>query len=477
MDCTCTGCHEACYGHCNGCGDPVEHCNSYQTEGSKYLWGVPESELAAAEQALDDLELTEPEPPATPDAAPPAFDTTGLDPQTVVDLELAEREYRGGLRLAESGLRRMADAVAIAHEALVPADKNRARLRGAGGQFQSGSPGVPNWDIGCNEHSDTNEDNFRRWCNYMDISKTNAYRFLQVSTLFDHSSPRQQKLLEELAPSLLYAAASPSAPAELVDGVKNGNITTHKQYKELEAKYRAAQQENADKDKKLQQVEDSRKTLEKQLNTAEDERAAAAERADYFKQRAEAAESRPVEVVGASPEDIARWKAEGEKAASDRLAAEAAAANADAARARAEAAAARRQQKKAEEALQGRTDHLAAVEAELARTKAQLATATAAAQAATPAAATAPAKAVVPEDGLILSDEIKEAWEIDSIAALAARPLVPCSQCAYAPWCDGMYLDAKIFDHLDELGVSAAQLDCVLDLLTGCTMGKRKETT
>lgn len=462
MDCTCTGCHEACYGHCNGCGDPVEHCNSYQTEGSKYLWGVPESELAAAEQALDDLELTEPEPPATPDAAPPAFDTTGLDPQTVVDLELAEREYRGGLRLAESGLRRMADAVAIAHEALC--SENSAHGEDAT---------ICRILRGNNQYS---ENTFSAWCDYMGINRKTAERMLHVSTLFDHSSPRQQKLLEELAPSLLYAAASPSAPAELVEGVKNGNITTHKQYKEMEEKYKAAQQENAYKDKKLQQAEDSRKTLEKQLNKAEDERAEAVERADYFKQRAEAAESRPVEVVGASPEDIARWKSEGEKAASDRLAAEAAAANADAAKARAEAAAARLQQKKAEETLQGRTDHLEAVEAELAHTKAKLAAATAAAQAATPAAATAPAKAVVPEDGLVVTDGLKKYWGIQNTAELAARPLVPCTQCAYKPWCGGVYIASDdLMEHKDELGLTDAQIDWVDDLLTGCTMGKRKE--
>lgn len=35
VNCTCTGCHEECYGHCHGCGHPVDHCNSYQTEGKK----------------------------------------------------------------------------------------------------------------------------------------------------------------------------------------------------------------------------------------------------------------------------------------------------------------------------------------------------------------------------------------------------------------------------------------------------------
>lgn len=47
-----------------------------------------------------------------------AFDYSGLDDQTVADLHLAEREYSSGKKMAEMGLRRMADAVAIAHDAL-----------------------------------------------------------------------------------------------------------------------------------------------------------------------------------------------------------------------------------------------------------------------------------------------------------------------------------------------------------------------
>lgn len=53
-----------------------------------------------------------------PETAPAGFDFSGLDAQTVADLHLAEREYVGGKKMAEMGLRRMADAVAIAHDAL-----------------------------------------------------------------------------------------------------------------------------------------------------------------------------------------------------------------------------------------------------------------------------------------------------------------------------------------------------------------------
>lgn len=135
------------------------------------------------------------------------FDYSGLDEQTVNDLHLAERECAAGRRLAEAGLRRMADGVAIAHEAL-----------------------VPNWDKRNNQYS---EDTFRRWCESIGVSKSAAYRLLQVTALFDSSSPRQQQVLEELSPSLLYAAAKPSAPADLVQAVKSGDITTHKQYQDL----------------------------------------------------------------------------------------------------------------------------------------------------------------------------------------------------------------------------------------------------
>lgn len=138
----------------------------------------------------------------------PAFDYSGLDEQTVNDLHLAERECAAGRRLAEAGLRRMADGVAIAHEAL-----------------------VPNWDN--SKHGNRGEDAFRRWCESIGVSKSAAYRLLQVTALFDNSSPEQQKILDSLSPSLLYAAAKPTAPADLVQAVKSGDITTHKQYQDL----------------------------------------------------------------------------------------------------------------------------------------------------------------------------------------------------------------------------------------------------
>lgn len=141
------------------------------------------------------------------------FDYSGLDAQTVTDLHLAKQMYTSGRKLAEMGLRRMADGVSIAHDALCVTIATKCR-NGKGAFSDS-------------------EKTFGSWCESVGLNRKAAERLLQVAKLFDSSSPRQQQVLEELSPSLLYAAAKPSAPADLVQAVKSGDITTHKQYQDL----------------------------------------------------------------------------------------------------------------------------------------------------------------------------------------------------------------------------------------------------
>ena len=177
--------------------------------------------------------------PAAPSV--PVFDYSGLDAQTVADLHLAEREYAGGKKMAEMGLRRMADAVAIAHDALCVTIATKCR-NGEGAFTAS-------------------ENTFGRWCESMGLNRKAAERLLQVSKLMDNSTPREQKVLEELSPSLLYAAAKPSAPAEVVQAVKDGDITTHKQYQEALAEIRA-------KDAKIQELMEVSKDAARQADEA-----------------------------------------------------------------------------------------------------------------------------------------------------------------------------------------------------------------
>lgn len=206
---------------------------------------LPQSMLTALREAkpcknapVDPVE-EEPEVPGTqtaqekplttvPDAMRPAFDYSGLTDQTVEDLHFAENEYRHGKQMAERGLVHMGNAIAAAHDALC----------GVVAQCDNGEDGACRTmrKARNNQHS---EDTFKSWCVSIGITKDTAYRLLQVSALLDGSSPRQQKILKELSPTLLYAVAKPSAPAELVEKVKSGDITTNKQYQEAMAQIKA----------------------------------------------------------------------------------------------------------------------------------------------------------------------------------------------------------------------------------------------
>lgn len=201
---------------------------------------LPQSMLTALREAkpcknapVDPVE-EEPEVPGTqtaqekplttvPDAMRPAFDYSGLTDQTVENLHFAEDEYRHGKQMAERGLVHMGNAIAAAHDALC-------------GVVQL---------LDNSKHGNRGDDSFRAWCCSIGITKSTAYNLLQVSALMDGSSPRQRAILEALPPTLLYAVAKPSAPAELVEQVKSGDITTNKQYQEALAQIKA-EKERAD---------------------------------------------------------------------------------------------------------------------------------------------------------------------------------------------------------------------------------------
>lgn len=144
---------------------------------------------------------------AEPEATP--FDYSGLDAQTVATLHSAENIIRSARK---EYVIKVADAVGMAHDELV---------RNSDG------------------HNQYSEDTFIAWCKFVGISKSTAYQLLQVSNLLESSTPNEQKILKQASPSLLYAAARPSAEPEAVAALKGGDITTHKQYKELEAQLKA----------------------------------------------------------------------------------------------------------------------------------------------------------------------------------------------------------------------------------------------
>lgn len=189
----------------------------------------------------------------------PAFDYTGLNVVAVDTLHLAENIIRSA---RQKYIVDLAGAVDMAHEEL-----------------------VRNSD-GHNQHT---EETFVAWCRSVGISKTTAYQLLQVQALITGSTPEEQAVLETASPSLLYAAAKPSAPAELVQAVKDGDITSHKQYQDLLTRYNAERAAREQAEKECNQAIASRDAArDAQVNLSNISDKIAKQRDDALKQRDDA---------------------------------------------------------------------------------------------------------------------------------------------------------------------------------------------
>ena len=207
-------------------------------------------------------------------ALPAPFDYSGLDVQTVEVLHLAEREIR---KARQVYICRVSAAVAAAHEAV-----------------------VANCDD--SKHGNRGEHAFINWCASVGLKKDAAYRLLQVNALLTGATPEEQATLEAASPSLLYAAARPSAPAELVQGVKTGDITTHKQYQELLAEIRTRDAKISELIEAGEASDRRADAAERRAREAEAQRATVLDKQSEYIARIHALESRPVEVAVQEPD-------------------------------------------------------------------------------------------------------------------------------------------------------------------------------
>ena len=231
---------------------------------------------------------------AEPEATP--FDYSGLDAQTVATLHSAENIIRSARK---EYVIKVADAVGMAHDELV---------RNSDG------------------HNQYSEDTFIAWCKFVGISKSTAYQLLQVSNLLESSTPNEQKILKQASPSLLYAAARPSAEPEAVAALKGGDITTHKQYRELEAQLKAEREAREKAAAEAESLRYANDALRDEAATARAQAKHAQEKADALetrpvmselfdaKERIKELEARPVEVAVQEPDPAEVERRAGEKA-------------------------------------------------------------------------------------------------------------------------------------------------------------------
>ena len=144
-----------------------------------------------------------------------AFDYSGLDTKTVDTLHVAEQMIFKARRDAHI---QIAQAVSFAHDAL------------CGGVVQN---------LDNSKHGNRGDESFGCWCKSVGIPRSAAYSYLNVARMFFNSTPEEQAVLLNTGKSLLAEAAKPSTPAEVVQAVKDGDITTHKQYQEAMAQLKA----------------------------------------------------------------------------------------------------------------------------------------------------------------------------------------------------------------------------------------------
>ena len=231
--------------------------------------GVPDAETRTTPADASGAQLPQPLAQSAPrqtehatDTAPaapsvPVFDYSGLDAQTVEVLHVAEHEI---LTARQTYICRVSAAVAAAHEAVVANCENGER-----GQFAS------------------HENTFLAWCASVGLKKDAAYRLLQVNSLLTGATPEEQATLEAASPSLLYAAAKPSAPEELVQAVKDGDITTHKQYQEAMAQLKAEREAREEADRRADEAQAWAKKAEQEAALDRKEREDAHEKAMHYK--------------------------------------------------------------------------------------------------------------------------------------------------------------------------------------------------
>lgn len=283
--------HPDCSAQCDECW--LCAADSEWCENGEY--DVPKEWKAAAEQ---DKPSEPPAPTQTETAMPAAFDYSELDSDTAAKLENVTAEI---FNVRKEYIFTMAKKVAYAHDLLA---------NHYGGKFGA-------------------------WCESIGISRDTGNNLVRVAELFGNSTEVEQENLNKLADGnvkLLYEAARPSAPPELVEQVKSGDITTHKEYIKLKNELEAAEEHNAvltaEKEQfhkaskanleKLNEERERNSELEKQLsevkeslNISEDDVRKAEERAEYaenkvteisvkkheLEQRIKELESRPVDVA------------------------------------------------------------------------------------------------------------------------------------------------------------------------------------
>lgn len=159
-----------------------------------------------------------------------------------------------------------------------------------------------------------------KWCDVVGISRDTGDNMVHIAERFGNIQIEGKPIFDVQPLKLLYAVAKPSAPAELVEQVKTGDITTYKEYQELLAQVREKDahleaayadingltEQNAKLQQSYHDADEGRIAARLQCQKAEAERDRAEERA---KNAEDALKKQPI-TAGIDEEEIDRRAAE-----------------------------------------------------------------------------------------------------------------------------------------------------------------------
>ncbi|MGG4029701.1 hypothetical protein ABEV77_09615 [Bacillus subtilis] len=114
---------------------------------------------------------------------------------------------------------------------------------------------------------------FQEWVESIGFRRQTAYKLIQRHNLIVHNVD-ERNLLEDLPVSLTYEIAKPSSESteskkQAKEAVLNGEIKTLKEYKELEAKLRKAEEDNKNLSYELSQEKKNRTVVEKVIDNTD----------------------------------------------------------------------------------------------------------------------------------------------------------------------------------------------------------------
>ena len=129
------------------------------------------------------------------------------------------------------------------------------------------------------EFSDYNNGGlFKKWYNSLGFKQRNVYNYIQIYNEVQQLHGDQLETFEELPKRLQLEVSKPSHIPELKEKVLDGDIKTHKEYKELERQLKQRDDEKSQLQSQLEQAQRSEEIARKQLEDAEDKEPEVVER-------------------------------------------------------------------------------------------------------------------------------------------------------------------------------------------------------